>query len=657
MKRKQKVRVGAGLNLASNIKLRTALLFGTSFFILANAIVFIISFYINTGIPELAKALPAPANISGVINSYLRVTAVNNASRQFTADNISGNISDFQAGKTVMIYQAKGASITTNNTSSYGTVTAYNNSGNWEFAVISSITGSGPYTITVSSLVNNYSTGGAVQLVSVPEYTDAYVSGTITSVPWSSTQGRGGIVALQVANTLTLASNIDVTGQGFTGGQIGGSNGDCPDNTTYRSNSNDFGAKGEGISTDGRLYARAPQANAGGGGNPHNAGGGGGSNVTRGGYGGVGWQPGGGCSNEDAGGMPGNKFDYSSLSNKIFFGGGGGAGQQNNGMASAGASGGGIIVVRAKTVSSTCGGTYGFISNGNSAANAGANDGAGGGGGGGSIVLDVVTYNLACNLVVTANGGNGGSVNHADQHGGGGGGGIGIVLQSNLTSNSNVSIASSPGTNGVDCTSCTTPSGLPPETPTYYTMSTSGIPGQVITLPIELITFTGTALDEGVELLWKTASEENNDYFTLERSSNGLEFSPFEEIRGAGNSKEILTYSVVDKECYPNNTYYRLKQTDYDGKFSYSNVISVDTRSITSKAVIYPNPASNVVNVTNSEDGPLTVRLLNDRGVVVQSVTIHDPVASMDVTDLQEGVYFVEMLGSNKKVQKLVITR
>src|SRR5690606_5298162 len=225
------------------------------------------------------------------------MTSVNAGSPTFTAPSPSAHFTAFQVGKTVMIYQAKGANISTNNNAAYGTVTAYTNAGNYEFAVISSIVGGPNYTIVVESLTNNYTSSGSVQLISVPEYVDAQVTGTITGLPWDASQGRGGVIAMQVGNELTLGANIDASGLGFQGGQTRGSNDDCPDADTYRSNSDDFAAKGESFSTDGRLYARGAQANAGGGGNPHNAGGGGGSNWTLGGEGGDGWQPGGGCSN------------------------------------------------------------------------------------------------------------------------------------------------------------------------------------------------------------------------------------------------------------------------------------------------------------------------------------------------------------------------
>ncbi len=197
--------------------------------------------WLNIGAPD--RAMAASASLNGVINSYLRVNSI--SSRSFTADNLSGNISDFAAGRTVMIYQVKGASITVSNSASYGTITDLNSAGLYEFAVVSAISGSGPYTITVASLLNSYNASGAVQLISVPTYTDAAVVGTVTATPWDATMGRGGVVAMQVANDLTLGGNISVTGQGFKGGAKGGTSSVCPDDKRYKSPSDDYGAKGK----------------------------------------------------------------------------------------------------------------------------------------------------------------------------------------------------------------------------------------------------------------------------------------------------------------------------------------------------------------------------------------------------------------------------
>ncbi|HTJ52281.1 MAG TPA: hypothetical protein VL443_22625, partial [Cyclobacteriaceae bacterium] len=442
--------------VSPKLKIKRRLIYTASFVALASIVATIIFFYSNLGVPKTALAAP-PTNISGVINSYLRVTSITLASRQFVANNLSGSISDFAVGKKILIYQAKGATITTTNTSSYGTVTAYNNAGNYEFAKVTSITGSSPYTITVASLVNSYTATDFVQLISVPQYVDVNVTATVTPIAWSSAQGRGGIIAFEATGILTLGANIDASNMGFAGGGIGGSDGSCPDPSTYVSTSNNFAEKGEGMAAfaSSQQYARGPQANSGGGGNPHNAGGGGGSNYTAGGNGGQGYQPGGACAVLNAGGLAGKVFPYTASTTKLFFGGGGGAGQENDGLASAGGVGGGIIIIRANTVKSTCGATYGFYANGKSATNNSGNDGAGGAGAGGSIVLDVLNYVLTCNIQATANGGNGGGVIDAASHGGGAGGGVGIIFEVNPPTSAYKQYASTAGTNGKDCASCT----------------------------------------------------------------------------------------------------------------------------------------------------------------------------------------------------------
>ena len=122
---------------SQRIKLKTTLIVAGILSLFVSVIGWLYFVYLNVGITEDAKA--APTNISGVINSYLRVTSVNLGSRQFITNNLSGNGSDFAVGKTIMIHQAQGANITTTNSSAYGTITAYNNAGNYEFATISSV--------------------------------------------------------------------------------------------------------------------------------------------------------------------------------------------------------------------------------------------------------------------------------------------------------------------------------------------------------------------------------------------------------------------------------------------------------------------------------------------------------------------------------------
>ena len=97
----------------------------------------------------------------------------------------------------------------------------------------------------------------------------------------------------------------------------------------------------------------------------------------------------------------------------------------------------------------------------------------------------------------------------------------------------------------------------------------------VIALPIELISFTGHS--EGVvnKLEWSTASEINNDYFTLERSEDGINFTEIGKVVGAGNSTSKLNYTFIDEKPLYGINYYILRQTDYNGDYELSNIVAI----------------------------------------------------------------------------------
>ena len=99
-------------------------------------------------------------------------------------------------------------------------------------------------------------------------------------------------------------------------------------------------------------------------------------------------------------------------------------------------------------------------------------------------------------------------------------------------------------------------------------------------LPIELISFTGDNYGDFNILKWLTATETNNDYFTLEKSYDGVAFDIVAKVDGSGNSLQIKRYSFTDNKLLNDITYYRLKQTDFNGESKTSSLIAV-TRNIT----------------------------------------------------------------------------
>lgn len=107
---------------------------------------------------------------------------------------------------------------------------------------------------------------------------------------------------------------------------------------------------------------------------------------------------------------------------------------------------------------------------------------------------------------------------------------------------------------------------------------TANCSGCVIILPIELMTFEGKNYGKNNKLFWATASETNNEYFTIERSIDGKYYYSIGQISGAGNSNQTMSYLYEDCTYGNDVNYYRLKQTDFDGQFKYSKIISIDNR-------------------------------------------------------------------------------
>ncbi|MCX7637421.1 MAG: hypothetical protein N2044_06190 [Cyclobacteriaceae bacterium] len=111
-------------------------------------------------------------------------------------------------------------------------------------------------------------------------------------------------------------------------------------------------------------------------------------------------------------------------------------------------------------------------------------------------------------------------------------------------------------------------------------------------LPVELVAFTARVIMNQVELYWRTSSELNNDYFTIERSLDGEAFVPVGKIPGHGTTRTMHEYRYIDPQPLPGISYYRLRQTDYDGSTTFSPIVSVSFSGLGRPLLtVFPNPA------------------------------------------------------------------
>ncbi|MGQ0827453.1 MAG: T9SS type A sorting domain-containing protein [Bacteroidota bacterium] len=130
-------------------------------------------------------------------------------------------------------------------------------------------------------------------------------------------------------------------------------------------------------------------------------------------------------------------------------------------------------------------------------------------------------------------------------------------------------------------------------------------------LPVKLLSFTATPHNSSVELNWTTVTEINNDFFTVERSSDGADFENIGIVDGAGNNTSVLDYSLTDDNPYKGSSYYRLKQTDFDGKYTYSDIVAVKFDNTNNFIFnVYPNPANAGNNLNLSIEGNVGEEIL-----------------------------------------------
>jgi surface protein len=162
------------------------------------------------------------------------------------------------------------------------------------------------------------------------------------------------------------------------------------------------------------------------------------------------------------------------------------------------------------------------------------------------------------------------------------------------------------------------------------------------TLPIDLLYFKASAANDGVILEWETASEINNDYFTIEKSTNNKNWEIVQTLMSAGNSNKVTHYSTFDYYPYKGVSYYRLKQTDFDGSYKYSDVKIVSYDDNSSIFSVFPNPVKDRLYIY-TEDNDCFFQLINVYGQLLLSGRGN---TEIDVGNFAKGAYFLKITNS-----------
>jgi len=564
--------------------------------------------------------------------------------------------------------------------------------GAYEENLVTAIAGN---TLTLQNATSNTYTvngGSVVEVMKIMQYTNVTVNngGTLTAHAWNGS--TGGVMYFYASGTITVngGGKITMDGLGYRGGNGGIGGAGSAGIAVVGTGATTAGGNGTNGNTGG--LGGTGSAGSGGGGTGGN---GGSENSTIGTTGtagstGEGPSPGSNASSysttlEMGGGGTGATGGTGGYGGGA--GGGGGADIANCGCGisatngsvgsvgstgstgNTGGNGGGIMVIYCNTITGagtvsakgSIGGTGGQGGTGGAGGNGGyggysgcASGGGGGGGGnggdgapggkggnggaGGTVWINYVTDGLTAAPSSAAGiGGSGGAQGNGGAAGFGGvcfnacAGGFGPGTTGNIGN-------SGSGTNGG--TGASGSSGG----------SGSGSVSNGNPLPVHLLTFNATYETSGnsVEVKWSTASEQNNRYFTIERTVDGINWETVEELAGAGNSDNTINYESFDKQPLKGISYYRLKQTDFDGRSSYSaaSVINIEVAE-TEQINIVPNPArcfsSVIINAHIADNASVSIYDYSGNLVkqFVYNLVKGSNTIMVDVSQFRNGVYFV----------------
>jgi hypothetical protein len=177
----------------------------------------------------------------------------------------------------------------------------------------------------------------------------------------------------------------------------------------------------------------------------------------------------------------------------------------------------------------------------------------------------------------------------------------------------------------------------------------------IVSLPIELFSFSAQTLNNVNNVSWKTETETNNDYFTLEKSTDGYDWTEIYTCKGAGTTTIAQRYSYTDKESSNQIVYYRLKQTDFDDHYTYSSIVSVSQNAQKIHCTLYPNPTTGILHIAIAEDLQAFVRIevVDAMGSVLFESSEYK--AEIDLSNQPNGLYFIKVSTENQLIVKPII--
>lgn len=178
-----------------------------------------------------------------------------------------------------------------------------------------------------------------------------------------------------------------------------------------------------------------------------------------------------------------------------------------------------------------------------------------------------------------------------------------------------------------------------------------------VNLPVSLILFTAEYNGKNVDITWETASESNNQSFTVQRSKDGDLFESLFTVAGAGNSNTVIHYSGVDENPLPGISYYRLKQNDFDGQFSYSDILPVRIKNQSTRIVSLVSSKQNSTILldlafSTPSTGRIEIKDLNGKNIITTDFVAQEQMRnfSFNTGNMSSGIYFLRITYGNEVI-------
>ena len=170
-------------------------------------------------------------------------------------------------------------------------------------------------------------------------------------------------------------------------------------------------------------------------------------------------------------------------------------------------------------------------------------------------------------------------------------------------------------------------------------------------LGVEMLSFTAHKQGDIVALNWRTVSEINNDYFIVQKSTDGIHFRNIDTILGAGTTTSISDYFTYDESPNIGINYYRLLQLDFDGQYSFSEIRSIDFTQ--ESFVLFPNPAKNQAFILNPFSSA-TYSMYDVSGKFIMSADFSESKHLIDISHLNSGIYILHISGNAANSESVI---